>query len=66
MSQYGKTVSNQEATLKRLIIMLWIAQNCILGRKVIYVTCINCSCKNVAKGIRLLDKKGKIHASKSF
>ena len=27
------------------------------GRKVIYVRCINCPYKNVAKGIRLLDKK---------
>ena len=27
------------------------------GRKVIYVRCIKCSCNNVAKGIRLLDKK---------
>ena len=29
----------------------------MLGRKVIYVRCIYCSSKNVAKGIRLLDKK---------
>ena len=29
----------------------------ILGRKVIYVRCINYSYNNVAKGIRLLDKK---------
>ena len=29
----------------------------MLGRKVIYVTCINYSYNNVAKGIRLLDKK---------
>ena len=27
------------------------------GRKVIYVRCVNCSYNNVAKGIRLLDKK---------
>ena len=27
------------------------------GRKVIYVRCINCSYNNVAKGIRLIDKK---------
>ena len=27
------------------------------GRKVIYVSCINCSYNNVAKSIRLLDKK---------
>ena len=44
----------------------------MLGRKVIYVRCINCSYNNLAKGIRLLDKKlflfiqKKIHASKSF
>ena len=29
----------------------------MLGRKVIYVRCISCSYNNVAKGIRLLDKK---------
>ena len=29
----------------------------MLGRKVIYVRCINCSYNNVAKGIRLVDKK---------
>ena len=28
-----------------------------LGRKVIYLRCISCSYNNVAKGIRLLDKK---------
>ena len=44
----------------------------MLGRKVIYVRCINCSYNSVAKGIRLLDKKAflfiqeKIHASKGF
>ena len=31
-----------------------------VGRKVIYVRCINCSYNNVAKGIRLLDKKNNI------
>ena len=44
------------------------------GRKMIYVRCIKCSCNNVAKGIRLLDKKTtfflfiqeKFHASNSF
>ena len=30
---------------------------CMLGRKVIYVRCINCSYNNVAKSIRLLIKK---------
>ena len=29
----------------------------MLGRKVIYVRCINCSYNNVAKGTRLLEKK---------
>ena len=29
----------------------------MLGRKVIYVRCINCSYNEVAKGISLLDKK---------
>ena len=50
----------------------WL-KSCILGRKVIYVRCINCSYNNVANGIRLLDKKKqflfqqeKFHASKSF
>ena len=52
-----QTVSNQEVTLKRLISMLWIAQSCMLGRKVIYVRCINCSYNIVAKGICHLDKK---------
>ena len=62
------TVSNQEVTLKTLISII----SCMLGRKVIYVRCINCSNNNVVKGICLLDKKdsfvytGKNHASKSF
>ena len=29
----------------------------MLGRKVIYVRCINCSYNNVAKGIRLFEKR---------
>ena len=29
----------------------------MFGRKVIYERCINCSYNDVAKGIRLLDKK---------
>ena len=29
----------------------------MLGRKVIYVRCISCTYNNVAKSIRLLDKK---------
>ena len=29
----------------------------MLGRKVVYVRCISCSYNNVAKGIRLLEKK---------
>ena len=43
-----------------------------IGCKVIYVRCINCSYNNVAKDIRLLDKKRQFlfmqekHASKSF
>ena len=49
--------SNQEITLKRLLNMLPIIKSCILGRKVIFVGCINCSYNNVAKGIRLLDVK---------
>ena len=65
-----QTISNQDLTLERLISMLWIAQKLMLGRKVIYVRCINCSYNNVAKGIPLLDKKHfiqeKVHASKSF
>ena len=31
----------------------------MLGRKVIYVRCINCSYNNVAKGIRFLDTKAR-------
>ena len=44
----------------------------VLGRKVIYVRCISCLYNNVAKSIRLLDKKQflliqeNFHASKSF
>ena len=44
----------------------------MLGRKVIYVRCMNCPYNNVAKGIRLLDKKQflfiqeQFHASKRF
>ena len=52
-----QTVSNQEVTLKRLIRMLLIAKSCVLGRKVIYVRCKNCSYNNVTKCIRLRDKK---------
>ena len=59
---------------KRLISMLWIVQKLYVGRKVIYVRCINCSYNNVAKDIHLLDKKYFLsiqetctfHASKSF
>ena len=32
-------------------------KSCMFGRKVIYVRCLSCSYNNVAKGIRLLDKK---------
>ena len=32
----------------------------MLGRKVIYVRCINCSYNNVAKGIRLFEKRHSI------
>ena len=52
--------------------MLQIAQKLYVGRKVIYVRCISCSYNNVAKSIRLLDKKQfliiqeNFHASKSF
>ena len=42
---------------KKLMSMLRIAQKLYLGRKVIYVRCISCSYNNVAKSIRLLDKK---------
>ena len=37
--------------------MLPIGQKHILGRKVVCVRCINCSYKNIAKDICLLDKK---------
>ena len=48
------------------------SKNCMLGRKVINVRCINCSYNNVAIGIHLLDNffflfiQEKFHASKSF
>ena len=32
------------------------SKNCMLGHKVVCVSCINCSYNNIAKGIRLLDK----------
>ena len=51
-----QTVSNQEVTLKGLLACCGLLKSCILGRKVIYVRCINCSYNNVAKCIRLLDK----------
>ena len=38
----------------------------MLGRKVIYVTFINCSYNNVAKGIRLLDKKAILFTHENF
>ena len=38
----------------------------MLGRKVIYVRCINCSYNNVAKGIRLLDKKHPLFIQENF
>ena len=58
----------------RLISMLPIDQKLYVGAKMIYVRCINCSYKNVAKDIPLLDKKKhfflfiqkKFHSSKSF
>ena len=52
-----QTVANQEVTLKRLISLLRIVQKLYVGRKVIYVRCINGSYNNVAKDICLLDKK---------
>ena len=36
----------------------------MLGRKVIYVRCINCSYNNVAKDIRLPDKKHFVYTGK--
>ena len=38
----------------------------MLGRKVIRVRCINCSYNNVAKGIRLLDKKQVLFIQETF
>ena len=64
-----KTVSNQGSNSKKTDKH---AADCSKAVCVIYVRCINCSYNNVAKGIRLLDKKaifvytGKINASKSF
>ena len=44
-------------------------KSCVLGRKVICVRCINCSYNsmdNMAKGIRLLDKKAIFLYRKKF
>ena len=38
----------------------------MFGRKVIYVRCINCSYNNVAKGIRLIDKKAFMFVQEIF
>ena len=38
----------------------------MLGRKVIYVRCINCSYNNVAKGICFLDKKQFLFIQEKF
>ena len=46
--------------------MLPIAEKIMLGRNVIYVRCLNCSYNNVAKGIRLLDKKQFLQENLSF
>ena len=45
--------------------MLLNAQKMCVGRKVIYVRCINCSYNNVARGIFLFIQEN-FHASKSF
>ena len=46
--------------------MLRIAQKLYVGRKVIYVRCINYSYNNVAKGNRLLDKKHFLFIQEKF
>ena len=53
------TLSNQKVTKKadKHAAVCSKAVCCMLGRKVIYVRCINCSYNKVAKGIHLLDKK---------
>ena len=59
------TVSNQEVTLKT-------DKHAALGCKRIYVRCMNSTYKNVAKGIRLPDKKaffiytGKLYEVRAF
>ena len=64
-----KPGSNSKRTDKHACQLL---KSCVLGRKVIYVRCINFSYNNLTKGIRLFDKKAnlfiqeKFHASKSF
>ena len=50
-----QTVSNQEVTLTKLIIMLRIAKKLYIGA--LSDLCINSSYNNVAKGNRLLLKK---------
>ena len=58
--------------LKGWLACCGLLKSCKLGCKVIYVRCINCSYYNVAKGIRLLDKKsifvctGKNHAFERY
>ena len=47
-----KPGSNSEKTDKQAA----DCSKCMLGHKVVYVGCINCSYNNVAIGIRLLDK----------
>ena len=38
----------------------------MLGRKMVYVRCLSCSYNNVAKGIRLLDKKEFLFIQEKF
>ena len=50
-------VSNQEVTKKTDKHAVDCSKAVCWGRRVIYARFINCSYNNVAKGIRLLDKK---------
>ena len=66
VSQYWKTVSNQEVILKRLISMLPIAQKLYVGVK--SDLCEMYKLSNVAKDIGVLDKvyTGKISCKKEL
>ena len=54
---YRSILTQQFVFLVLFTIFHFDLKSCMLGRKVICVRCINCSYNNVAKGMRLLNKK---------